>query len=59
MAWLLSRPTLSTVIAGPESVEQIETNARGSEWRLTPEELAEIEEIAPPPSAPVTGATRV
>lgn len=57
VAWLLTRPTLSTVIAGPESVDQLEANVRAIEWRLTPDELKEIDQIAPSAAAPVTGAT--
>ncbi len=42
IAWLASRPEVSTVIAGVTSPEQVETNARAAEWELTPEEVAEV-----------------
>lgn len=45
-AWLLSNPTVSSVIAGATRVEQIQANAAaGSGWRLTAEELAAIDQI--------------
>ncbi|HET8627217.1 MAG TPA: aldo/keto reductase [Thermomicrobiales bacterium] len=46
IAWLLGHPEVSTVIAGVTSPEQVETNVRAAEWRLTPEEVAETAEIA-------------
>lgn len=47
IAWLLSRPVVSTVIAGADRVEHIEANAKAVDWKLTPEDLAEIDRIAP------------
>lgn len=44
-AWLLGQSQLSSVIAGATSVSQIEANAAAGEWRLTPDELAEVRTI--------------
>ncbi len=42
IAWLASRPEVASVIAGVTSPEQVETNARGADWLLTPEEIEEV-----------------
>ena len=47
IAWLLSNPSVSTVIAGATSPEQVADNARGVGWQLTPEEMQSIDEIVP------------
>lgn len=41
-SWLLSRPVVSSVIAGATKPEQIEANVAAAGWALTPEDLAEI-----------------
>ena len=43
IAWLLSKPYISTVIAGVRTKEQVSSNVAVSEWKLTDEELTEIE----------------
>jgi aryl-alcohol dehydrogenase-like predicted oxidoreductase len=43
IAWLLSKPYISTVIAGVRTKEQVSANIAASEWKLTDEELTEIE----------------
>jgi aryl-alcohol dehydrogenase-like predicted oxidoreductase len=50
IAWLLSRPALASVIAGVTRPEQVESNAAGADWELSPELLAEIDEITAPSS---------
>lgn len=45
ISWLLSHPFISSVIAGATSPEQIDENIRATNWRLTKEEIAQIEEI--------------
>jgi aryl-alcohol dehydrogenase-like predicted oxidoreductase len=45
ISWLLSRPAVASVIAGATSPEQVATNAKAADWRLTPAELAEIDAI--------------
>jgi aryl-alcohol dehydrogenase-like predicted oxidoreductase len=47
--WLLARPTVASVIAGATKPEQVEQNAKAAEGELTPEEIAEIDEITPKP----------
>lgn len=46
-SWLACRPTVSSVIAGATSAEQVEANAKAASWVLTAEEMAEIDKIAP------------
>jgi len=47
IAWLLSRPSVASVIAGATRVEQVEQNAHAAAWQLTDGELSEIDKIAP------------
>lgn len=44
-AWLLAQPLVASVIAGATSPEQVRANAAASDWRLTAEELAEIDAL--------------
>lgn len=44
-AWLLSRPSVVSVIAGATKPEQARSNADAASWRLTAEELAEVDRI--------------
>jgi len=41
-AWLLGHPVVSSVIAGATSPAQIAANIATADWRLTPEEVAEV-----------------
>lgn len=45
LAWLLAHPFIPTVIAGARKPEQVESNARAVEWKLTEAELAELNGI--------------
>lgn len=45
IAWLLSHPWLCTVIAGATGPEQLDQSLAGAEWKLTTEEVAEVEKI--------------
>jgi aryl-alcohol dehydrogenase-like predicted oxidoreductase len=45
-SWLASRAQIASVIAGATSPEQIRANAAATSWRLTTEELAEIEVLS-------------
>lgn len=47
-SWLLARPVVASVIAGAMSPEQIQGNARAEGWRLTAEEMAEVDRIVGP-----------
>ena len=46
---LLAHPTVSSVIAGATSPEQVRTNVAAGRWRPTSDDLAEIDRISPPP----------
>jgi aryl-alcohol dehydrogenase-like predicted oxidoreductase len=41
-AWLLGRPTVSSVIAGATRPEQVKANAAAGGWTLTPDDVAEV-----------------
>lgn len=45
IVWLLGEPMVSSVIAGVSKVEHVAPNARAAEWKLTPDELAEVRAI--------------
>ena len=50
--WLLSRPALSSVIAGATTPEQVRANAAAaSAWTPTAADLAAIDALFPPPEA--------
>jgi aryl-alcohol dehydrogenase-like predicted oxidoreductase len=44
-AWLMAQPQVCTVISGATKVEQVVSNARAGDWRLTEEDLAAVEAI--------------
>jgi len=44
-SWMVTRPTVSSVIAGATKPEQVEQNVRAADWKLTPEELSEIDRL--------------
>jgi aryl-alcohol dehydrogenase-like predicted oxidoreductase len=44
--WLLSREPVASVIAGATRPEQVEQNAQAGGWRLSAEELAEIDRLS-------------
>ncbi len=46
MSWLATQPVISSVIAGATSPAQVESNASAASWRLTAEEMAEVDEIS-------------
>ena len=45
IAWLLSHRWLGAVIAGATSPQQLSANAAGSSWKLTAEDVAQVEKI--------------
>ena len=47
-SWLAAQPFVSSVIAGATKPEQIEANVRAVAWKLTRDELAEIDRISRP-----------
>ena len=44
-SWLLARSPVASVIAGATKVEQVAQNAAAGDWKLTAEDLAEIDAI--------------
>lgn len=46
-SWLLSRPQVSSVIAGATRAEQVRANAAAAEWELTDDVVAAVDQIAP------------
>ena len=44
-SWLAAQPAVSSVIAGATRPEQIAANVKAAEWKLSAEELAEIDKI--------------
>ena len=49
VSWLLSQPAVASVICGATKPEQAEANAAAGGWKLTGEELAEIDQLAAAP----------
>ena len=49
---LAAQPGCASVIAGATTAEQVAANAAAGNWVPTPEELAQIDKIVPPPPAP-------
>jgi len=47
MSWLAQQPPVASIIAGATTPEQIRANAAAVNWRLTEEELAAIDRLAP------------
>jgi len=48
IGWLVCQSGVASVLVGATSPEQLEQNVRASDWRLSPEELAEVAEITYP-----------
>ena len=44
-SWLLARPNVASVIAGATSPAQVEANAKAAGWKLTAEDMAEVDRI--------------
>ena len=45
IAWVVAQPSVCCVLTGVTSTEQLEVNAQATEWRLTNDQLHEINEI--------------
>ena len=45
-SWLACRPTVASVIAGATRPEQLEQNATAAGWKLSPEDMAEIDKLS-------------
>ena len=46
-SWLASHKAVASVIAGATSAEQVQANVNAVGWKLTADDLAEIDRIAP------------
>jgi aryl-alcohol dehydrogenase-like predicted oxidoreductase len=44
-AWLLAQPSVCSVITGAKNLEQLTSNVKAADWRLSAEELREIEAL--------------
>ena len=44
-SWLAAQPAVASVIAGATSPEQVKANATAALWKLSPEELREIDTL--------------
>jgi aryl-alcohol dehydrogenase-like predicted oxidoreductase len=47
ISWLLTRPVVASVIAGATSAEQVKRNAVAASWKLSADELAEVDGMVP------------
>ncbi len=45
-SWLACRPPTASVIAGATRPEQLEQNVKAADWKLTAEEMAEIDKLS-------------
>jgi aryl-alcohol dehydrogenase-like predicted oxidoreductase len=45
IGWLASQPQVSSVIAGATSPDQVTQNVKAGNWKLSPEELAEVNKL--------------
>jgi aryl-alcohol dehydrogenase-like predicted oxidoreductase len=45
LAWLSAQPAVDCVIAGATRPEQVEANVRALEWKMSPEDVAEVSKI--------------
>jgi aryl-alcohol dehydrogenase-like predicted oxidoreductase len=45
ISWLTARPVVASVIAGATKVEQVHANVAAANWKLTAEELAQIDTL--------------
>ena len=46
MSWLACLPRMASVIAGATSAEQVRTNAAAAAWRLSDDEMAEVDALS-------------
>jgi aryl-alcohol dehydrogenase-like predicted oxidoreductase len=46
MSWLASKPVISSVIAGATKPEQVRANVEAASWRLSPDEMAQVDAIS-------------
>lgn len=44
-AWLAAKPTVASVIAGATKVDQVDANVAAGDWVLSPQEVAEVDQL--------------
>ena len=44
-AWLAAQPAMASIIAGATKPDQVAANATAADWKITPDELAEVDSI--------------
>lgn len=49
LAWLLTRPSVSSVVIGARTDEQLADNLKAAELELTDDELRRLDEVSRPP----------
>jgi aryl-alcohol dehydrogenase-like predicted oxidoreductase len=47
-AWLLAQPRICSVITGAKRLDQLLSNVKAAGWKLSPEELGEVEAVLKP-----------
>jgi aryl-alcohol dehydrogenase-like predicted oxidoreductase len=47
IAWLLHQPAVASVIAGATRPSQLEANCRALDWKLSAQDMAQIDQLAP------------
>jgi aryl-alcohol dehydrogenase-like predicted oxidoreductase len=47
--WLLAKPCVDTVVIGARNEEQLQVNLGAAQWRMTPEEVARLDEASTTP----------
>ena len=45
MGWLIAKPEISSVIAGATKPEQVAANVKAANWKLTPQDLADLDKL--------------
>ena len=46
--WLLRKPTVSTIVIGARNEEQLKQNIGAEGWKLTPDQVAKLDEASAP-----------
>ena len=45
VSWLLANPQTSSVIAGATKPEQVTANVDAGQWKLTPDEMQQVDKL--------------
>jgi aryl-alcohol dehydrogenase-like predicted oxidoreductase len=45
LSWLAARPEICSIIAGAKTAEQVRANSVAASWKLTPEDMTEVDRI--------------